>query len=101
MTAGQLAEKSGLAPASVTGLLGRLERIGAARRVPHPGDGRKVLIEFNPRYATDNLHYFADFLRQHRELLDEFDDAQLRTIAKYLNAAAERQLRATHTLAAD
>ncbi|NMN98615.1 MarR family transcriptional regulator [Antrihabitans stalactiti] len=98
LTAGQLSERSGLAPASVTGLIGRLEKIGAARRVPHPGDGRKVFVEFNPQFATDNLHYFDELIRLNRELMEEFDDDQLRTIARYLTEVSERQMQATRSL---
>src|SRR5215469_10642105 len=45
LTAGELSTRSGLAPASVTGLVDRLVRKGVVRRSPHPRDGRRVLIE--------------------------------------------------------
>src|SRR5213595_2727693 len=45
LTAGEFGERSGLAPASVTGLMQRLEAKGVARRVRHAEDRRKVLIE--------------------------------------------------------
>lgn len=98
MTAGRLSELSGLAPASVTGLIGRLEAVGAARRVPHPDDGRKVLVEFNAQFAIDNMPRFDDLLRLLREQLDDYDDDQLRTIAGYLRGAATRQMKATQLL---
>ncbi|MBJ8346262.1 MarR family transcriptional regulator [Antrihabitans sp. YC2-6] len=101
LTAGELSELSGLAPASVTGLIGRLEAVGAARRVPHPDDGRKVLVEFDPQFAIDNLPRFDGLLRLLREQLDEYDDDQLRTIATYLSGAAKRQLEATQLLGGD
>ena len=98
MTAGELAQRSGLAPASVTGLIGRLEAIGAARRIKHPSDGRKVLVEFVEQYAIDNLPRFDVLLGLLREQLDDYDDADLRTIARYLTDAADRQLEATRLL---
>src|ERR1051325_1860530 len=47
ITPGDLSRESGLAPASVTPLLDRLPRKGAARRVPHPSDGRRFLVEID------------------------------------------------------
>ncbi|KAA0024662.1 MarR family winged helix-turn-helix transcriptional regulator [Antrihabitans cavernicola] len=99
MTAGQLSEQSGLAPASITGLVGRLEAKGAARRVPHPGDGRKVLIEFNPQFAQDSLPLYDNLVRLLSDQCDDYDDAQLEVIAGYLTEAAARQLDATRMLA--
>src|SRR5215468_4795554 len=45
LTGRQLAKRSGLAPASVTNLVDRLEAKGFARRTRNPHDGRSVLIE--------------------------------------------------------
>src|SRR3712207_9587219 len=42
LTAGELARQTGLAPASVTGVVNRLERKGFARRIPNPDDRRSV-----------------------------------------------------------
>lgn len=46
---GQLAGQLGLAPASVTALIDRLEAHGLVRRIPHPSDRRVTLIELLPR----------------------------------------------------
>ena len=45
LTAGALAEATGLTTGAVTGLIDRLERAGYARRLPAPADRRKVLVE--------------------------------------------------------
>jgi DNA-binding MarR family transcriptional regulator len=37
----------------VTGVIDRLERAGYARRVPDPGDRRRVRIEVTPAFYTD------------------------------------------------
>src|SRR5215813_9793797 len=63
LTAGQLAQRSGLAPASVTGLVDRLERKGFARRVPHPVDKRSVLIEVCPDRLAALRPLFDDWWR--------------------------------------
>jgi DNA-binding MarR family transcriptional regulator len=51
MTAGRLAELSGLTTAAVTAVLDRLERAGYARRVRDQPDRRQVLVEVTPLLA--------------------------------------------------
>jgi DNA-binding MarR family transcriptional regulator len=56
LTAGQIAELSGLSTGAVTGVIDRLERAGFVRRVRDPHDRRKVLVEVSrgslARYGT-------------------------------------------------
>ena len=42
---GELGPALGLTTGGVTAMLIRLERLGYLRRVPHPDDGRKVIVE--------------------------------------------------------
>ncbi|MGH3128797.1 MAG: MarR family transcriptional regulator [Gaiellaceae bacterium] len=51
MTAGRLAELSGLTTAAVTSVLDRLERAGYARRVRDQPDRRQVMVEVTPLLA--------------------------------------------------
>jgi DNA-binding MarR family transcriptional regulator len=102
LTAGELAKRSGLAPASVTGLVDRLERKGFARRVPNPGDGRSVLVEVDRErlYATV-APLFADWVGSLLELYAGYSDEQLEVILHFLTEAARRQQEATARLTAD
>ena len=97
-----LLERSGLAPASVTGLVDRLERKGFARRVPNPGDGRSVLVEVDSErvYATV-APLFADWVGSLYELYAGYTDEQLEVILHFLTEAARRQQEATARLTAD
>jgi DNA-binding MarR family transcriptional regulator len=101
LTAGELARRSGLAPASVTGLIDRLERKGFARRVPNPGDGRSVLVEVDRErvYATV-APLFADWVGSLYELYAGYTDEQLEVILHFLTEAARRQQEATARLTA-
>ena len=101
LTAGELARRSGLAPASVTGLVDRLERKGFARRVPNPGDGRSVLVEVDSErvYATV-APLFADWVGSLYELYAGYTDEQLEVILHFLTEAARRQQEATARLTA-
>jgi DNA-binding MarR family transcriptional regulator len=99
LTAGELAKRAGLAPASVTGLVDRLERKGFARRVPHPRDGRSVLVEVDRDRVMASLGpLFADWFRSLDELWAGYSDEQLKLILHFLNEAARRQQQATANL---
>jgi DNA-binding MarR family transcriptional regulator len=98
LTAGEFGEHSGLAPASVTGLMQRLEAKGVARRVRHGQDGRKVLIELVGDQASAAAPYFVDFMGGLAALLEGYSDDQLRTIADYSSKAAAVQQEAAGRL---
>jgi DNA-binding MarR family transcriptional regulator len=99
LTAGELARQSGLAPASVTALINRLEAKGFARRVQNPSDRRSVLVEVDAErlYATV-APLFADWVGSLLELYTGYTDEQLEVILHFLNEAARRQREATARL---
>ncbi|WP_406210311.1 MarR family transcriptional regulator [Kitasatospora sp. NBC_01560] len=100
LTARELGEHAGLAPASITGLVDRLQRKGFARRIPNPNDGRSVLIEA-AEGSTDALApHFEHFLRGMDGLCARFSDAELATIVDFLGASAGIQREATTRLTA-
>jgi DNA-binding MarR family transcriptional regulator len=99
LTAGELAQRSGLAPASVTGLVDRLERKGFARRVPNPRDRRSVLVEIDrERVFASIAPLFADWVRSLEELYAGYSDEQLELILHFLTEVARRQRQATANL---
>ncbi|MGW9412759.1 MarR family transcriptional regulator [Arthrobacter cupressi] len=100
MTAGEFCEQSGLAPASVTGLMQRLESKGVARRVRHEGDKRKVLIELVGDQAKAAMPHFVDFMGGLASLLEGYSDEELRVIADYSSKAARIQQDAAGRLGA-
>lgn len=98
LTAGQLTEQSGLAPASVTGLLDRLEAKGFARRVPNPSDGRSVLVEAVPDRLGDLAPLFDDWVKELRELCAKYTNEQLETVIDFLAEGTLRQQTVTQRL---
>ena len=98
VTPADIARMSGLAPASVTALLNRLERKRVARRVPHPTDGRRFLVEIDPEHMARSQVVFTDLVLQLKELSEQFDDDELETVVRFLRGAAERQVQATRRL---
>ena len=99
LTAGELAQRSGLAPASVTALVDRLERKGFARRIPNPRDRRSVLVEIDRnRVFASIAPLFADWVRSLEELYKGYSDEQLEVILHFMTEAAHRQAAATARL---
>ena len=90
MTAGEIGRASGLAPASVTNLIDRLERKGFVRRVRDQSDGRKVLVEPDPQRAAAAQQLFASTRRSLNRLWSRYDDDELAVIADFLGRNAER-----------
>jgi DNA-binding MarR family transcriptional regulator len=102
MTAGQLAEATGLSPGAVTPILDRMETAGYLQRVRGQEDRRKIMVELTPeatrrtweiwgplarwsenelsRYSEAELNFVLDFLRRGRAFLDEYT-AKLRARA--------------------
>jgi DNA-binding MarR family transcriptional regulator len=102
LTAGELARRSGLAPASVTGLIDRLERKGFARRVPNPDDRRSVLVEVDAeRLYARVAPLFADWVGSLLDLYAGYSDRELEVILHFLTEAARRQQEATARLTGD
>src|SRR4051794_12963497 len=98
ITPGDLGRESGLAPASITGLLDRLTRKGVARRGPHPSDGRRFLIEGEPAHIAAHPRMFDRFVESIRDLCADSSAAELGLIESSLTEAARRQQEAAADL---
>lgn len=93
LSAGRLAELTGLTTGAITFMLDRLEKAGYARRVRHPIDRRVVLIELIPealQRATGN--YFDRMSQATTNAVKNYTDEQLELVLDFLgkvNTAAE------------
>jgi DNA-binding MarR family transcriptional regulator len=90
MTAGQIARASGLATASVTNLIDRLERKGFARRTRDHADRRRVVVEPAGDRVAAAARLFASTRRSLATLFAQFSDRELTIIADFLERNAER-----------
>jgi DNA-binding MarR family transcriptional regulator len=90
LTAGEIAQKTGLTTASVTSLIDRLENKGFVRRLHDTTDRRRIIVE--PVQARlDELYKMFDVVQEgFGELLGNYNDDQLAAIADYLKRAAAR-----------
>ncbi|MGW2614529.1 MarR family winged helix-turn-helix transcriptional regulator [Streptomyces sp. NPDC001500] len=98
LTAKELAELTGLAPASVTGLVDRLAAKGFVRRVEHPTGKRRVLVELNEEKLAELAVFFEDWARDIVAACEEFDAAELETVNRFLTVMTEAQRKATARL---
>jgi len=85
MTAGKLAELSGLTTGAVTGIIDRLEKKGLVNRQDDPHDRRKVLVAANFENAMKLLGPVFEPMQSDLEsFYDRYTDTQLKTINDYL-----------------
>jgi DNA-binding MarR family transcriptional regulator len=101
MTAGDIARASGLATASVTNLIDRLEHKGFVRRVRDGNDRRRVVVEPAGDRVAAAGQLFASTRRSLAELFARYSDRQLTVIADFLHRNAERLRLETEKLARD
>jgi DNA-binding MarR family transcriptional regulator len=99
VSAGEVAQRSGLANASVTNLIDRLVHKGFVRRVADPTDRRRVMVEAVADRLTDARSLFASTRRSLAQLFDRYSDRDLSVIADFLRHNAERLRAETSKLA--
>jgi DNA-binding MarR family transcriptional regulator len=89
LTAGQLAELTGLTTGAVTGVLDRLENAGYVRRERDPADRRRVIVRLVPEEMARIQPMFdgmiADIVAMHRD----YSDDQLAVTIEMLTRSSE------------
>src|SRR6516225_12412663 len=94
-----LARRTGLHPATMTGILDRLERGGWITRERDPSDRRAVSVRaVHERYA-ELLRLYAGLSRSMNKLLADYTDSELATIADFMRRTVEAGRNATDELA--
>ena len=90
MTAGDIAEKTGLTTGSVTALIDRLEKRDLVRRKADPTDRRRVLVIPNTAKAMELLQpIFTDLQDRTLQLAATFSGEELEAIKRYFTSATE------------
>ncbi len=89
MTAGRLAELTGLTTGAITGLVDRLERRGYARRERHPTDRRSVIVQPLIENAERDLGpAYVAMSAAMDELMSRYGDEDLAVILDFITRAA-------------
>src|SRR5216683_8328537 len=97
MTAGQLADLTGLTTGAITGMLNRLEEAGLVRRARDPNDGRRVIVQLER--GKDEMHkidsIFASLGQAWDEMASHYDDEQITFLLEFLkrsNALSRKEI---------
>jgi DNA-binding MarR family transcriptional regulator len=83
MTAGELAELSGLTTGAITGLIDRFEALKLVKRSFDPSDRRKVIIIPNTKRIQSLLEpYYREFQQETEKLFQGFSDNEFVILEK-------------------
>ena len=96
-----LARRAGVHPATMTGILDRLERGGWIARERDPADRRAVLVRIRPDRYAELLGHYSQMARSMNKLLSGYSDDELAAIADFLRRTADAGQDATEKMTAE
>jgi DNA-binding MarR family transcriptional regulator len=100
VTAGRLAELTGLTTGAITGVVDRLEKAGLVRRERDEEDRRKVFIAIVPENVARVGRFYEHLQRGMLELWETYSDAELKLMLRFMTQGYETMLAATEELKA-
>jgi DNA-binding MarR family transcriptional regulator len=95
-----LARRTGLHPATMTGVLDRLERGGWIVRERDPSDRRAVVVQVRRERYAELMRQYAGMSRAMNKLLADYSDSELEVIADFMRRTVEAGREATDELGA-
>ena len=96
-----LARRAGLHPATITGILDRLERSGWIVRERDPSDRRAVIVRVQRDRYAELMRKYTGMNRAMNKLLAGYSDRELAVIADFLHRTVEAGRGATEELAGE
>jgi DNA-binding MarR family transcriptional regulator len=102
LTAGQIAEATGLSSSAVTALLDRMERQGFIARGADPADRRRVIVVSTGKREQEVAQAFQPLRQATQQVLERYSTAELELITGFLqqlDAAMEQLAPSLHTRA--
>ncbi|HTO60140.1 MAG TPA: MarR family transcriptional regulator [Bradyrhizobium sp.] len=100
MTAGRLAELTGLTSGAITGVIDRLEKAGFVRRERDESDRRKVFIVPVPERIMEIGRLYEAMQRAMHRQSEGYSDAELKLLLRYATESYQSILGATNELKA-
>jgi DNA-binding MarR family transcriptional regulator len=98
MTAGRLAELTGLTTGAITGVIDRMEKAGFVRRERDDSDRRKVFITLVPERLAEIGRFYELMQRAMQKQSDGYTDAELKVVLRYASDSYHSILEATNQL---
>ncbi|HVZ34007.1 MAG TPA: MarR family transcriptional regulator [Polyangiaceae bacterium] len=89
ITAGRLAELTGLSTGAITGVLDRLEAAGFIARDHDPNDRRRVVIRATPERAPDLSAVFKPLREAMIAYCDRYTNQQLQVILEFMRGSEQ------------
>jgi DNA-binding MarR family transcriptional regulator len=98
MTAGRLAELTGLTTGAITGVVDRLENAGFVRRERDATDRRKVFIAVVPETTARIAQFYVPMQKAMQKLWSTYSDAELKLLLRFAGEGYKAVLEATEEL---
>jgi DNA-binding MarR family transcriptional regulator len=101
MSPSELARRAGLHPATITGILDRLERGGWVVRGRDPKDRRAVIVTPTRERNAELYGLYSGMNGTMDEIIADYDEAQLALFSDFLRRSIDAGRDATEVLATD
>jgi DNA-binding MarR family transcriptional regulator len=98
LTAGQLADVTGLTTGAITGIIDRLEETGYVRRVRDPEDRRRVFIEPVMERINECADLFGPMVRAWQDMYADYTVDELVLVRDFIARSSEVLTRVTKLL---
>ena len=98
VTAGRLAEVTGLTTGAITGVVDRLEKAGLVRRERDDSDRRKVFIAVVPEAAAKIGQFYVPMQAAMEKVFSAYSDDELRLLLRFAVEGYKGVLEATEAL---
>ena len=98
VTAGRLAEVTGLTTGAITGVVDRLEKAGLVRRERDAADRRKVFIATVPESVARIGRFYVPMQAAMQKLWSTYSDAELQLLLRFASEGYGAVLEATEAL---
>jgi DNA-binding MarR family transcriptional regulator len=89
VTAGRLAELTGLTTGAITGVLDRLEHAGFVARETDPNDRRRIIVRPLPQRVPEMQELFAPIGARLAELCSKYTNEELSLILGFMAGSSE------------
>jgi DNA-binding MarR family transcriptional regulator len=98
VTAGRLADVTGLTTGAITGVVDRLEKAGLVRRERDEADRRKVFIVTVPENIAGIGRFYVPMQQAMQKLWSTYSDAELQLLLRFASEGYGAALEATEAL---
>jgi DNA-binding MarR family transcriptional regulator len=98
MTAGRLAELTGLTTGAITGVIDRLEKAGFVRRERDEADRRKVFIMIVPENVAKIGRLYVPMQEAMQKVWSTYSDAELQLLLRFAKEGYKASLEAAEAL---